>query len=764
MDFKNEKELQDFLKEKLDWTPFVTREKRIYNGEQIEGELTINYGPSIERLIDIKINALEAGNMEKARISQEIYVKYCYGISAGSIAYTAKQEEKVINLSKIRFKQLEEMLQNKNISTDNMTIIKKCKDFIAMSEGTKIEKEIDLNKLKEKIKPFEQLNESREQVSKENRKENLEKVRKKTIVDNGDLELFGDFYKEDVDYEKSNELLLHKNTKKNKVEENDNKTPKFIRYKIVDELITIEKYGEYAPVVQELLNRAMNEYDLSPEFVNIFVNSCDTIKMNKLPKKYKQYDGLTTYGKKTIQINKNILKKLKDKSSDYTYEYIYDVLNHEMMHMLLQQMPGIGIALTEAITEVAANRTSYGKNKNSMEKYRAETVGYPNMTFGVNILAAAMGKSEKEFLKSAFAHKTFEEIAKQIHSKNEAQEFLKEINDELEKIRIASFEEKHSIEEKKNIQTEAYHALYVKGKEYLNKKIANMDINENNIDQVIEDLKYSSNKMTQILQTELEVRGNKNLNPALNLRKGFGVYSSKEVQKIQADQRNTLNARIAILERLSKEFKENSAFKGENKEIDKKKILLYVQKYALSQKDIVSMNEILKNRWKLDLSDTIEEYLNVTNEKKFELKPETIAKIEKEDFSTSYDKKNIELMKMAVKPKLKTRLKNSILKLKSKIFNRKPQFSLPAGLDIEGKVRPERPITTKEEYEEVTNGVDDVVKSSDPYLKVKTEKQPSWVISPETKEVINKANKRFAEKYAKNKIKNKNPKDIEHDD
>ena len=47
--------------------------------------------------------------------------------------------------------------------------------------------------------------------------------------------------------------------------------------------------------------------------------------------------------------------------------------------------------------------------------------------------------------------------------------------------------------------------------------------------------------------------------------------------------------------------------------------------------------------------------------------------------------KNIELMKMAVKPKLKTRLKNSILKLKSKIFNRKPQFSLPAELDIEEK-------------------------------------------------------------------------------
>ena len=31
--------------------------------------------------------------------------------------------------------------------------------------------------------------------------------------------------------------------------------------------------------------------------------------------------------------------------------------------------------------------------------------------------------------------------------------------------------------------------------------------------------------------------------------------------------------------------------------------------------DIVSMNEIPKNRWKLNLSDTIEEYLNVINEK-----------------------------------------------------------------------------------------------------------------------------------------------------
>ncbi len=32
-----------------------------------------------------------------------------------------------------------------------------------------------------------------------------------------------------------------------------------------------------------------------------------------------------------------------------------------------------------------------------MKNYREETLGYGNITFGVNILAAAMGVSEKNF-------------------------------------------------------------------------------------------------------------------------------------------------------------------------------------------------------------------------------------------------------------------------------------------------------------------------------------------------------------------------------
>lgn len=40
--------------------------------------------------------------------------------------------------------------------------------------------------------------------------------------------------------------------------------------KRITELITEEKYGQFTPLVQEYLNRALNEYDLSPEFIDIF--------------------------------------------------------------------------------------------------------------------------------------------------------------------------------------------------------------------------------------------------------------------------------------------------------------------------------------------------------------------------------------------------------------------------------------------------------------------------------------------------------------
>ena len=56
---------------------------------------------------------------------------------------------------------------------------------------------------------------------------------------------------------------------KDNIQEND-----FLEIKKMNnrtkEYITEEKYGEFTPLIQEYLNRALNEYNLSPEFIDIF--------------------------------------------------------------------------------------------------------------------------------------------------------------------------------------------------------------------------------------------------------------------------------------------------------------------------------------------------------------------------------------------------------------------------------------------------------------------------------------------------------------
>ena len=163
-----------------------------------------------------------------------------------------------------------------------------------------------------------------------------------------------------------------------------------------------------------------------------------------MPKGLEWALGVTIISKKNITINNNIVKRAKTEKSDNIYEYVSHILNHEKMHMLFQDITDVGNALTEAIVEVAASRTSFGKDKKRMKNYREETLGYGNITFGVNILAAAMGVSEKEFLQLAFEHRINEVLEKQVGSKDTAYSYLYEINRELEKIRRATFEEKHT--------------------------------------------------------------------------------------------------------------------------------------------------------------------------------------------------------------------------------------------------------------------------------------------------------------------------------
>ena len=232
----------------------------------------------------------------------------------------------------------------------------------------------------------------------------------------------------------------------------------------IKEYITEEKYGQFTPLVQDYLNRALNEYNLSPEFIDIFVNSCKTIKIGKIPKGQENVLGVWVASEKSIIINNSVAKIARKEQKDSTYENLSYTLNNEIMHALFQDIPDVGKALTEAITEVASFRTSFGKDRKKMENYKDETLGYGNITFGVNILSAAMGISEKQLLQLAFEHKINEALEQQMGSKDTAYMYLHEINRDLERIRRATYEEKHTKQELDFIKTEVYHSLYIRRK------------------------------------------------------------------------------------------------------------------------------------------------------------------------------------------------------------------------------------------------------------------------------------------------------------
>ena len=87
------------------------------------------------------------------------------------------------------------------------------------------------------------------------------------------------------------------------------------------------------------------------------------IKIGKVPKGQENALGVWVASEKSIIINNSVAKIARKEQKDSTYENLSYTLNNEMMHALFQDIPDVGKALTEAITEVAASRTSFGKDR-----------------------------------------------------------------------------------------------------------------------------------------------------------------------------------------------------------------------------------------------------------------------------------------------------------------------------------------------------------------------------------------------------------------
>ena len=72
-----------------------------------------------------------------------------------------------------------------------------------------------------------------------------------------------------------------------------------------------------------------------------------------------------------------------------------------------------------------------------------------------------MGCSEKKLIQLAFEHKITETLSRQLQYKSDAVDFLRRTGEELDKIKNATFEKGYTKEELKQIQTDAYHKIYV---------------------------------------------------------------------------------------------------------------------------------------------------------------------------------------------------------------------------------------------------------------------------------------------------------------
>ena len=324
-------------------------------------------------------------------------------------------------------------------------------------------------------------------------------------------------------------------------------------------IITRKKYGDWAIILEDVFQRRAYEFELTDEeiiaearnFVQN-VNEICWVSENEL-------DSSSTVGIYFSGDNGRICLNQDYFLNEYRYaqsnidfgQMLYEVLTHEIYHAIsdwykLDDTMGLvfydmikgyyrGIAINEVFTEVAADRTSYSKNVADAEKGRRDTVGYPTITFSINLLAAALGWSEKELLKAGIQGR--EELSKFLNSKFSEKIFA----DVVGKGYLASFENaldaiydveynsdeyvdsNEGFEASKKRVKEALKGLYKTAYEIMNFRIevSNDDIDLNHV----EELKYSLSKMERIVRDSF-----RNFNKSYN-------YSRKEQYEIM----NSLN-------------------------------------------------------------------------------------------------------------------------------------------------------------------------------------------------------------------------------
>ena len=201
------------------------------------------------------------------------------------------------------------------------------------------------------------------------------------------------------------------------------------------QIIPYKKYKEFSMLLRDIFHRRAYEFGLSDQEIlaeaRNFVKNVDTIEF--APKEEmgrESYMGVYFSSNKAIKLNQDYYMKQEDNRNTSVFSLsMYSTLVHEVYHAINDYSSDrgfmglsyfdpskemwVGCALNEVFTETAANRASYGKKIEDADKFRSETDGYGDITFSTNLLAAALGVTEKDILKAGIQHRgKLEEIVK----------------------------------------------------------------------------------------------------------------------------------------------------------------------------------------------------------------------------------------------------------------------------------------------------------------------------------------------------------------
>lgn len=207
---------------------------------------------------------------------------------------------------------------------------------------------------------------------------------------------------------------------------------------ILDKYVTADKYGEYKPILDEIVQRRQFEFEFSLERTEQEVKNMVRM-LNEIKIGNQEQDVLAeySYNQKVILLNEDVLKREYKFYKDIIYNLddvvdkekelstlvgkkLFSIFAHEVYHTMNfrdEAMCGVehktgfggmlhttGIELNEIITERAATRITEEKSTSKMKQGFERTVGYDHMTFISNMIAYSLGVSEKELLEKGLSN------------------------------------------------------------------------------------------------------------------------------------------------------------------------------------------------------------------------------------------------------------------------------------------------------------------------------------------------------------------------